>query len=199
MLNGFNDRDIERIKRLLAAYESGELTSRPRLDSQYQPPRQSVRFGKLEASVTAATTSGAPGSGQVSLYEISSTGGATDTTIDSTCYNISPVPVSSTSHYVLLHRDHASGRLIIDPPPHVVEIGKADSTISGASTSGTPASGTVSIYTLSTGGSLTDTGENVTAYNLSVDSVAADRWLQLVRHYRSGNWLVNYEDCGTTS
>ncbi len=79
-----------------------------------------------------------------------------------------------------------------------VELGKADSTIAGTTT-GTPGSGTVSIYRFTSTGGTSDTGLNITAYNFSKDTVASGRWLHLVRHHRSGRWLVNYEDCGTTS
>lgn len=83
-------------------------------------------------------------------------------------------------------------------PRSIVELGQADSTIAGTTT-GTPGSGTVSVYGFTSTGGTTDTGINVTAYNFSKDSVASGRWLHLVRHHRSGRWLVNYEDCGTTS
>jgi hypothetical protein len=79
-----------------------------------------------------------------------------------------------------------------------IELAKADSTIAGTTTV-TPGSGTCSIYTFTSTGGTSDTGLNVTAYNLSKDSIASGRWLHLIRHHRSGRWLINYEDCGTTS
>lgn len=161
------------------------------------------------ANITGLTTSSTggtrnAGSGTLELYTISSTGGLTSvgSTATVTGWNYAPPSILASStgaQMVMLHRHSLTGRYIISPPPHVVEIAKADSQISACSSGGTAGSGTCSIYELSTANVLADTGVNVTALNLSLDPVAADKWLQLVRHYRSGKWLVNFEDCGTTS
>lgn len=167
------------------------LTARPKI----------VEFGKANASIAGLTTGGKASSGTFTVYDLSSTGGITSASTTLTAWNLQPSAISASSTgspYFLLHRHHRSARWIIDPPPHVVEIAKADSDISACTTGGTAGSGTCSIYTLSTDNVLTDTNINVTAYNLSIDAVTAGKTLQLVRHYRTGKWLVNFEDCGTT-
>lgn len=82
--------------------------------------------------------------------------------------------------------------------PRDIEFGKADSTISAATTSGVFGNGTCSIYTFTSTGGTTDTGENLTAWNMSLDTVAAGPWLQFKRHFRTGRWLIDFEDCATT-
>lgn len=160
-----------------------------------------LEFGTANAAIAGLTTAGNAVSGTFTAYTISSTGGLTSATTTLTGWNVQASAISATSTgspYFLLHRHRRTGRYIIDPPPHVVEIARADSSIAACSTAGTAGSGTCSIYTLSTANVLTDTNVNVTAYNLSVDTVASGVNLQLVRHYRTGKWLVNYEDCATT-
>lgn len=153
------------------------------------------------ANIAGLTTGGNASSGTLTVYTLSSTGGLTSLSTDITAWNYAPPNIMGSStggQLVTLHRHMRTGRWVIDPPPHVMEIARADSTISGCSTAGTAGSGTCSIYELSTANVLVDTGINVTALNLSLDEVATGKNLQLVRHYRSGKWIVNFEDCASS-
>lgn len=75
------------------------------------------------------------------------------------------------------------------PVRTVSEFGKADAVISG-STTVTPGSGTVSIWSFTSTGGTTDTGTNVTAYNMTDRDVHTGGWVQLLRHERTGNWMI---------
>lgn len=77
-------------------------------------------------------------------------------------------------------------------PGVVTYIGKTDEAITARSST-TPGSGTVSLYRLDDSGDLEDTGENVTAYNLSDDAVASGAYVGLVQ--AAGVLWVNWEDC----
>lgn len=72
-----------------------------------------------------------------------------------------------------------------------VEFGKPDATILGVTGLGAqPVGGLVSIYTMSTTGNCTDTGHNITAYNLSTVDVTASHWVHIHRQERSGKYLI---------
>jgi len=76
-------------------------------------------------------------------------------------------------------------------PPHAIEFGKADATISGVTAAGsTPYSGTISVFSFTTLGNTTDTGMNLTAWNFSTVQITTEQWVQLERHGRTGQWII---------
>jgi len=70
-----------------------------------------------------------------------------------------------------------------------VEFGKADAVIAGTTTV-TPNSGTVSVWDFTSTGGTTDTGYNVTAYNVTPRDINTEGFVQLQFHPRSGKWLA---------
>ncbi len=81
--------------------------------------------------------------------------------------------------------------------PTPFKFGKADSQISAATTAGVFSSGTCSVYAMTSTGGTTDTGENITGWNMSIDVVAAGPFLQFQRN-QDNFWMISFEDCGTT-
>jgi len=77
------------------------------------------------------------------------------------------------------------------PPRSNVLFGVPDATITGTTGSATnPANGTLSVYNFTSTGGTSDTGSNVTAYNMrSVDSTT-DSYAICTRDYQSGNWMI---------
>lgn len=179
--------DLENLKRLLQ-YQRYESAANPVVLVQ---PSETI--GGLSENALGETV---VTEGNSNLLSLKDGGALRPAGFNQKVWNLSSIPLTSGSAHIG-YREATSGRTVVFTN-QVVEIGKADSTIAASSTGGTPGSGTVSIYTFTSTGGTTDTGENVTAFNLSIDSVAAGRWLGLNRHDRTGLWLIIYEDCGTT-
>ncbi len=60
----------------------------------------------------------------------------------------------------------------------------------------TPGSGTATLKKVTSGAIANhDPSLDVTAYNLATDSVAAAKYLMLIREYFSGLWFVVWEEC----
>jgi hypothetical protein len=80
---------------------------------------------------------------------------------------------------------------------HGGEFGKANASISGTTQgSSTCSSGTVTVWTFTNStNSMAATTETVTAFNQSTVAVSTGRMLQLKRHIRTGNWLIDFESC----
>jgi len=74
--------------------------------------------------------------------------------------------------------------------PNIV-FGVPDSTITGTTGAATqPASGTVSVYNFTSTGGTSDSGRDVTAYNIRSADATTDNYVVCARDYKSGDWLI---------
>ena len=111
---GFSARDVERLRGMLAAFESGQLGGGSgRRSGHPLIPRQSL-FGKCDAAINGTTDgNSAPGSGTFSVYMITSTGGTLDTGENVTAYNLSG-QAASTGLWQQCKWDATSQRWLLD-------------------------------------------------------------------------------------
>lgn len=113
---GISAADVPRLKRLLDAFESGELHEGflSRRSPLGDIPNRYL--GWTETTITAASGStwgASVGSGTVSIAQISSSDTIEDAGFDETVYNIAQVSVS-TGKWVQMQRDPFSGRLVLN-------------------------------------------------------------------------------------
>ena len=104
-------------------------------------------------------------------------------------YNASAVPIATDS-FIKCSRHHKTGLFVVEPVQTAVGQSNGISGRSG-STAGT---GSASLYYISSG-SLVDTGEDVTVYNIADSTVAAGSWIT-IKQNSSGLWVVDMEACG---
>lgn len=104
-------------------------------------------------------------------------------------YNSSAVPIASGT-FIRCERHSKTGLWLVEPIQTAVGVSNG---ISGRSGS-TAGSGTASLYYLSSG-SLVDTGENVTVYNIADASITSGAWIT-IKQNSSGEWFVDMEACG---
>ena len=64
-----------------------------------------------------------------------------------------------------------------------------------AVTGSTPGSATVDLYYINDSGALTDTGQDITAYNIASNAVDATTFIQVKQEIYSGKYIVDFEDC----
>lgn len=111
----------------------------------------------------------------------------TDREIDICNESLLPIPVDTI---IRCFRDFKSGLWIVEEPQ--TAIAKSDG-ISGRSGT-TAGSGTASVYYLS-GSTLTDTGHNISVYNIADASIASGAWIT-IKVNGFGSWFVDMEACG---
>ena len=169
--------------------------------------RANSEFVKVTTEITqrgltnvAGTTLG---KGKAEIYKISkdrvddvgrfekftdSEGNATEIDV----YNTNLVPVVVDS-YLRVSRNFRSGLWMVGEIETAV--GRCYSNPPTARSGNTAGSGTVSIYSI-VSGVLTDTGANVTAYNLSATAVSPNTYITMKKCSLSEDWIVDAEDCG---
>lgn len=109
---GLTETDVERLRAMLLDFERG-----PKRYAPWQTQQPSIRaypdteFGRADALIAGSTTT-TPGKGVVSIWDFTSTGGTTDTTINVTAYNMTDRDVT-TAYYCQLQLHPRSGRWMI--------------------------------------------------------------------------------------
>lgn len=155
--------------------------------------RRDREFAKVTTQIGQRVTT-TLGSGKADIYKIDKSDGTfakiDDSEID--VYNSSFVPVPVDS-YVRISRNFRSGLWMIDELQTAVA--KADGSGVTARSGTTAGSGTVAVYYIAAG-VLTDTGETLTAYNLSATAVANNAYITIKRCSLDEEWIVDAEDCG---
>jgi len=114
-LNYLSDNDVQRLSRLLKAFESGRMDL-PFLAREYEhaDPPQETKLIQTTGTVTAATVTGGvltPGSGPAHLIS-DATGSLTDTGVALTVYNLTESSIPS-GVYCLSQREPVSGQDMI--------------------------------------------------------------------------------------
>ena len=105
--------DVTRLRRLLAAFDAGEL-GQPSQGRRPLPGADRVIWGAL-TSAAAATTAllGPAKSATMNVYTFASTtGGTTDSGRDETVWNLAP-QAATTDRWTVAERDNMSGQWII--------------------------------------------------------------------------------------
>jgi len=138
-LYGLTATDVQRIKRMLRAYENDVKANTPRHAGDRQVKRDDCLFGRADDTISGSTTS-TPGSGTVSLWKFTSTGGTTDTGDNVTAHNMTDRDIR-TQGWVILHRDWRSNRWMITNGANVAYMYHA--LLQGALASSTAATCTV--------------------------------------------------------
>lgn len=163
--------------------------------------RRSEEFAKVTTMIGQRVTT-TLGSGKAELYKISKDDegavtfaeitDANGDAVEVDVYNSSIVPVPVDA-YVRISRNFRSGLWMTgELQTAVAKAGASGVTARSGTTAG---SGTVSIYYID-GGTLTDTGEEVTAYSLSATAVANNAYITIKRCSLDEDWIVDAEDCG---
>jgi hypothetical protein len=107
-----SEGDVGVLRELVAAYRSGLLT-RPNPSGRYLEQRSEIMFGIVDATITGTTGSATtPGSGTLSVFNFTSTGGTTDSGNNETVYNASATD-ATTAEWTVCVRDFQSGNWII--------------------------------------------------------------------------------------
>lgn len=113
---GISAADAPRLKRLLDAFESGELHEGFLSRRSPLGPIPNVYIGRTESAISAtvgSTFGVAAGSGTVSIAKLSSTDSIEDAGFDETAYTLGAAV--STGKFVGMVRDPFSGKLIVNP------------------------------------------------------------------------------------
>lgn len=186
----------ERILHAVRTVEQLPRSKQGRLRKNLLPGR-THEFGQCATAITAMTSAGVAGSGDVTIYTLSTAGVTAATTQTVKAYNVTLDAVSS-GQFLEVQRNERNGLWLVEIPRRTNEFGKCDSAIGAMSTAGTAGSGPVTIYTMSTAGVTSATTQTITAYNLSLDPVSSGAWLQCQWNMRVGKWLVSFEDCGSS-
>lgn len=77
--------------------------------------------------------------------------------------------------------------------------GYLESAITGlAALNSAPTTGVLSVYSFTSTGGTTDTGDDVGVYHFATVSATTDRWTMAQWDHRSSKWLLNYQACSTT-
>ena len=114
-----SESDVLVLRDIIAKYRAGNL-GRPKLATPGIPPRSNVLFGVPDATITGTTGQVTdPGSGTLSVYNFTSTGGTSDTGQDITAYNLRSTD-ATTDHYAICSRDYQSGNWVIAPIPSLI-------------------------------------------------------------------------------
>ena len=195
----------EAVQKIQADHESLKLQVRQLQAkanrSQSQVAVENIVYVKITEMVTPAS-GGVLGSGKAVVQEfnvddktvsnqtkVESYGSEkTNRIID--VYNESQIPVMVDS-IVLCFRDFKSGLFILEPIQTAIA---SSNGISGRSNT-TAGTGTASIYYLD-GSTLTDTGHDVTVYNIADASISSGSWITIKRNANGSEWYVDMEACG---
>jgi len=163
--------------------------------------RVTAQFVKVSEQVEQRVTT-TLGKGKAELYTITKDAAdvatyaavldAAGDPVEVDVYNSSLVPVPVDA-FIRISRDFSSGVWMTGEMQTAVA--KADSSGVTARSGTTAGSGTVSIYYIASG-TLTDTTETVTAYNLSATAVANNAYITIKRCSLDEEWIVDAEDCG---
>ena len=106
--------DAQLIRDMAESFRAGDL-GRPRPFFRRRLARSNFAFGIADATITGTTGAATkPHSGTVSLHTFTSTYGTSDSGLDVTAYNLSPVS-ATTGEFVCLARDFKSGQWVIVP------------------------------------------------------------------------------------
>lgn len=149
-------------------------------------PRNSTILGKGKAELYKLSK----GDNLLVKFEkiIDSEGNATELDV----YNTNLVPVAVDS-YLRITRNFRSGLWMVGEIETAVA--RAFGYPPTARSGNTAGSGTVSIFSI-VSGVLTNTGTNVTAYNLSATAVSPHTYITIKKCSLSEDWIVDAEDCG---
>jgi hypothetical protein len=109
-------------------------------------------------------------------------------------YGLSEEDVNELRQVVAFYRS----RLLVRPNSGVpiilrdsFTLGIPDATINGTTGDATqPNSGTVSVHIFTSTGGTSDSGSDITAYNMSSTSATTAQFVVCARDYQSGNWLI---------
>lgn len=112
MADGYylNEDDVRILRRMADAFRRGENVEQKGEGLPPLPHRPDVIFGVADAPIAGTTgTLTTPGSGTLSVYKFTSTGGTTDTTYNTTVHNMSTV-ARTTDEFTVAIREFRSGR-----------------------------------------------------------------------------------------
>lgn len=112
MADGYylNEDDVTILRQMAAAWKRGDFRVAAGEGLPPLPERADVIFGVADSPVAGTTgTLTTPGSGLLSVYKFTSTGGTTDTTYNTTVHNLSAVS-RTTDQFTIAARDFRSGR-----------------------------------------------------------------------------------------
>jgi len=161
------------------------------------PSTSSRREESVLVKVTELITgrvSGQLGQGKATVFDVDSEGAITDAERDDyEIYNDSLVPIPVDS-YIRVSRNFRSG-LWLPVIGLQTAIGKTSGGISARS-GNTAGSGAVDIFYVASDGTLTDSGEQVSAYNIAGSAITASVFITIKRVEGSGFWVIDMEDCG---
>ena len=111
---GFSSSDIERISRVLTAFEASDIEQPPQIPTRRPIGRTERIFGILEGAAAATTAlTSVPKSATLSEYSFTSTNGTTDTGVDHTVWNFAP-QAATTDRWTYCSRHSRTGKWLID-------------------------------------------------------------------------------------
>ena len=111
-LYALSESDVSVLRDLVSAYRSG-LLGKPNASRRITEQRQEIIFGVVDATITGTTGAATdPGSGTMSVFNFTSTGGTTDTGDNETVYNMS-ASSATTDEWQVCIRDFQSSNWML--------------------------------------------------------------------------------------
>jgi hypothetical protein len=152
-------------------------------------------FGALTNAISPTTPSlDDPSTGELTIYNITSTGGTSASTETIPVYDLSQTG-ATTGEWLTATRH--GDKWVLERPENPRRIfGALTSAITG--TTGllaNPKTGTLEVYSLTSTGGTTNTGRTQTVYHFSMVDATTDRWVGATKDMESGNWVLDYFAC----
>lgn len=103
-LYALNATDTARLRRMLLAFESGELSARPLNRSRNLYPTPIVWGYLTDACTGIGSLTADPSTGTLNIYRLTTTGGTTDTALNVGVYHWSPT-AATTDRWTMAAQD----------------------------------------------------------------------------------------------